>query len=129
MRRARRIDYDNARHQAPHGRPTPGWTYHKKMLALLGRHRSLGYDGGVKELPMHVRFALGLLIAAEAVAQNKPGDWPMYNHDIGSTRYSALNQITTANVGKLTQAWTFTTRAANAPGRGGGPGIGMQAVP
>jgi hypothetical protein len=59
---------------------------------------------------MHVRFALTFLIAATAVAQNKPGDWPMYNHDIGSTRYSALNQITAANVGKLSLAWTFTTR-------------------
>jgi glucose dehydrogenase len=86
---------------------------------------------------MQIRFALFLLFAAAAVAQTKPGDWPMYNHDIGSTRYSALNQITTSNVAKLTQAWTFTTRPANAPppngkakgGGRGGAGIGSEAVP
>jgi glucose dehydrogenase len=87
---------------------------------------------------MHVRFVLAFLIAARVVAQNKVGDWPMYNHDIGSTRYSALNQITTANVGKLSLAWTFTTRIpaptvdigkAIGGGRGGGFGIGAQAVP
>lgn len=86
---------------------------------------------------MHLRFALAFLIAARLAAQNKPGDWPMYNHDIGSTRYSALNQITVANVGKLALVWTFPTReptpraADKDQAKGGLPGfgIGAQAVP
>src|SRR5271165_5001480 len=70
-----------------------------------------------------------------------PGEWPMYNHDVGSTRYSPLTQITPANVSKLAESWTFTTRVPAPPGaadekgkqgkgggRGGG-GIGAQATP
>src|ERR1700748_2959456 len=38
-------------------------------------------------------------------------DWPMYAHDAGATRYSPLSQIDTANVSKLTQAWTFDSRS------------------
>jgi glucose dehydrogenase len=35
------------------------------------------------------------------------GDWPMYNRDAAGTRHSPLTQITPANVGRLTRAWTF----------------------
>jgi quinoprotein glucose dehydrogenase len=41
-------------------------------------------------------------------------DWPHYNGDPGSTHYSTLKQITTANVGKLQVAWTYDT-GDNAP--------------
>src|SRR5450631_4279826 len=34
-------------------------------------------------------------------------DWPMYNRDLASTRYSPLTQINTANVAKLTQSWSY----------------------
>jgi glucose dehydrogenase len=34
-------------------------------------------------------------------------DWPMYNRDLASTRFSPLTQISTANVAKLTQAWAY----------------------
>jgi len=44
---------------------------------------------------------------AAAQAQKGAGDWPMYRHDPASTGYSALNQIDTKNVTKLTQAWTM----------------------
>ncbi len=37
------------------------------------------------------------------------GDWPMYGHDAGGTRYSPLDQINTKNVAKLERAWTFHT--------------------
>jgi glucose dehydrogenase len=75
--------------------------YRQALLQSWRENLALGYDGDVKEFQMHVRFVLAFLIAARVVAQSKVGDWPMYNHDIGSTRYSALNQITTTNVGKL----------------------------
>jgi len=38
-------------------------------------------------------------------------DWAYPLGDQGAQRYSSLNQITTANVGKLTRAWTFHTGA------------------
>jgi len=54
-------------------------------------------------------------------------DWPMYNHDYSSTRFSPLKQINTANVQRLTPAWTYhmkkdgpASKTAGAAGRGGG---------
>jgi len=38
----------------------------------------------------------------------KPEDWLTYNGHIGGNRRSPLNQINTANVGKLALQWTFT---------------------
>jgi glucose dehydrogenase len=37
------------------------------------------------------------------------GDWPVYGHDAGGTRYSPLKQINTANVSRLQRAWTYHT--------------------
>ncbi|HKE28204.1 MAG TPA: PQQ-binding-like beta-propeller repeat protein [Bryobacteraceae bacterium] len=34
-------------------------------------------------------------------------DWPVYGHDPGGSRFSPLNQITTANVASLRRAWTY----------------------
>ncbi len=46
-------------------------------------------------------------------------DWPSYNRDLASTRYSALKQINTGNVGKLAQAWSYRLRPdANSPAAG-----------
>jgi lanthanide-dependent methanol dehydrogenase len=42
-------------------------------------------------------------------ASADPGNWTMPGRDYASTRYSPLDQLTTANVGKLALAWTFST--------------------
>ncbi|MGB9115321.1 MAG: PQQ-dependent dehydrogenase, methanol/ethanol family, partial [Bradyrhizobium sp.] len=42
------------------------------------------------------------------MSQN-PKDWVMPTGDYANHRYSKLNQITAANVGKLQVAWTFST--------------------
>jgi len=55
--------------------------------------------------------------AATDVRQ-KSGEWPSYGRDPGGQRFSPLTQITPANVGTLTRAWTFDTG-----------GTGMQATP
>jgi glucose dehydrogenase len=54
-------------------------------------------------------------------------DWPMYNHDPSSTRYSPLKQINTQNVQRLVPAWTYhmkkdgpQSHSAGAVSRGGG---------
>lgn len=49
---------------------------------------------------------LGALAQACGAAD---GEWPMAAHDYASTRYSALNQITPANVRSLKLAFTFYT--------------------
>ena len=52
------------------------------------------------------------------MSQN-PKDWVMPAGDYANTRYSKLNQITAANVGKLQVAWTFSTGVLR--GHEGGP--------
>jgi glucose dehydrogenase len=48
---------------------------------------------------------------AVAFSQITPqkGDWPVYGHDAGGTRYSPLKQINTTNVSRLQRAWTYHT--------------------
>jgi len=52
------------------------------------------------------------------MSQN-PKDWVIPSGDYANTRYSKLNQITAANVGKLQVAWTFSTGVLR--GHEGGP--------
>ena len=40
-------------------------------------------------------------------------DWPMFNRDLASTRYSPLTQITTANVANLAQVWSYRLQPPN----------------
>jgi len=40
-------------------------------------------------------------------------DWPMFNRDLASTRYSPLTQITTANVANLQQVWSYRLQPSN----------------
>src|SRR5271155_4323866 len=68
---------------------------------------------------------LGLATAgAWAQSAKAPaGDWPSYDHDPASTRYSLLTQINTKNVATLKSAWTYSLRSsAPAPPRFGGGG-------
>src|SRR2546425_12740858 len=82
---------------------------------------------------------------AAAAKPNPAADWPMYNPDLGGTRYSPLTEISTTNVANLKMAWSY--RLSNAPagrgaapapaskaaagqgGRGGGGGRGATPVP
>src|ERR1700733_4872690 len=51
-----------------------------------------------------------------------PGDWPSYNHDMASTRYSPLTQINVKNAASLQPAWTFSMKGEGPPPRFGGGG-------
>jgi PQQ-dependent dehydrogenase (methanol/ethanol family) len=59
-------------------------------------------------------FGLLLFASSAALAQdnaalmNDDKQWIMPSRDYAQTRYSRLNQITTANAGKLQVAWTFS---------------------
>lgn len=80
---------------------------------------------------------------AAAKATSIPAaDWPMYSRDLTSARFSPLKQITTANVSKLKQVWTYRPAAplptpdADAKGKGkgkgkggGAPAVNAQATP
>jgi lanthanide-dependent methanol dehydrogenase len=71
-----------------------------------------------------VLSAMGLANAASAnqdvqsLADN-PANWAIQSGDYGGHRYSKLDQITTANVGDLRVAWTFSTGVLR--GHEGGP--------
>src|SRR5437773_1696392 len=57
---------------------------------------------------------------AQTPKPNAAADWPMYNRDLGGTRYSPLTQINTTNVSNLKMAWSY--RLSNPPaGRGAAP--------
>jgi quinoprotein glucose dehydrogenase len=53
-------------------------------------------------------YQTGTTSAPAAASDGLPssGDWLHYGNDAGGTRYSTLDQITPANVGKLQLAWT-----------------------
>ena len=48
--------------------------------------------------------------------RNPSAEWPMYNRDLGGTRFSPLAQINTKNVNRLTQAWTYKVGKVKAEG-------------
>jgi len=58
-----------------------------------------------------VLSALPRLAAQRAAAGPAPGDWQLPGYDYGLTRYSPLDQITTANVTGLHPVWSFATGA------------------
>jgi lanthanide-dependent methanol dehydrogenase len=80
-----------------------------------------------------ISHTMGMVIGAAAVVAAGPlfaqtdlgkmsqnaNDWVMPTKDYANTRYSTLNQINTANVGKLQVAWTFSTGVLR--GHEGGP--------
>ena len=68
------------------------------------------------------RLTLLTILTASGLA-GQSADWPVIGGDLGSTRYSKLTQITPANVGKLTRAWTYNT------GDPGGGFRGTEATP
>jgi len=46
---------------------------------------------------------------APAPSGPPPGEWPAAGRDPGLTRYSPLDQITSANIGSLRPVWSFST--------------------
>lgn len=67
-----------------------------------------------KRLTLFALFAAAVSVATGSLtldAQN-PADWPAVAGDVGAMKYSPADQITPANVSKLTQAWTYPTGGA-----------------
>ena len=52
-------------------------------------------------------LTLALFLGLVGSAAGQTTGWPVYGGDIGNTRYSALDRITAANVGKLKVAWAL----------------------
>jgi glucose dehydrogenase len=66
----------------------------------------------IRRLFMHAVLAAAAMAATQARAQAplaNDGEWPMAARDYASTRFSPLDQVNAANVGKLKVAFTFDT--------------------
>src|SRR3954466_9370077 len=61
------------------------------------------------DLARRIFFAVAIVLVGRSVHAADDGDWVMPAHDYASTRYSALAEITSANVAQLKVAWTFST--------------------
>ena len=59
---------------------------------------------------MSLRFIPLAFLLAPALLAQPASDWPSYNRDLASTRYSPLAQITASNVQKLAPAWSVRLR-------------------
>src|SRR5436189_4941920 len=89
---------------------------------------------GERIIQMRIRYAVLLAAAAllptlaQSPKSNSSADWPMYNRDLGGTRYSPLTQISTSNVANLKPAWSYRLTAPAAP-RGGGAAAAAPLIP
>ena len=74
----------------------------------LSRHSGAGL---VRQLGLALLALPALALANADVEKNiaNSGNWAMQAGDMYNQRYSQLKQITTANVGKMQVAWTFST--------------------
>ena len=72
--------------------------------------------GGVFSLGLMALAAVSLVgqggLPAASLLSPSPDTWPMYNGDYSGRRYSALADITTANVKALSLAWIYQTTGA-----------------
>jgi len=66
-------------------------------------------DAPVTSTTQFARAGGSRAIPAPAASPADDGNWTMPGKDYASTRFSTLNQITAANVGKLQVAFTFST--------------------
>src|SRR5438094_148559 len=66
-----------------------------------------------------VVLVLPALAQTRATKPNADADWPMYNRDLGGTRFSPLTQLNAKNASDLKLAWSYKLRTTPAPaGRG-----------
>jgi len=64
------------------------------------------HDGVPMNVPLHAAFvvcATGATLTAQSV------NWPLHNLDLAGSRFSTMDQITTANVKSLVPRWLFQT--------------------
>ncbi len=73
-----------------------------KRLLLIGAVIGVGLGVGVRA--QNAKAPARTAVPAKAPAVH---DWPTVGNDPGSMKYSPLTQITPANVGQLTPAWTY----------------------
>src|SRR4051794_4663475 len=91
----------------------------ESLFTLLGAAAACAALGGCNRSPPKQQLGSATVyapppagdhaVAAPAASPADDGNWVMPGKDYASTRFSALNQITPANVSKLSLAFTFST--------------------
>src|SRR3989475_1277181 len=61
----------------------------------------------MRRLTASAILSAAVILALIAPAAGQTTDWPVYGGDTGNTRYSPLQTLTPANVGKLKVAWAL----------------------
>ena len=74
-------------------------------VAIVGLMPSCEVTSNSNSAP---KFSTNLPTGAVATVETEDGQWLMPAKDLASTRFSALDQINTGNVGALKPAWTFS---------------------
>jgi quinoprotein glucose dehydrogenase len=77
---------------------------------------------------MKMRLFVVIALTALSISQgqvrnsgkNPAAEWPMYNRDLGGTRFSPLTQINTRNVARLAPVWSYKIGKVKAEGITGG---------
>ena len=70
----------------------------------------------MKVIALSAVLALGTVLQTRAQSGS---DWPMYGHDLASTRFSPLSQINPDNVAQLKVAWSYPMRPEGSGPAGG----------
>src|SRR6476646_9455432 len=87
-------------------KPLPRWT----IGAFMRRSKRAGISAFVLLLACpSLSFAQPHAVSAPSAAPPDNGNWEMPGKNYASTRFSAMRQVTPANVGKLGLAFTFST--------------------
>jgi lanthanide-dependent methanol dehydrogenase len=80
------------------------------VVALIAAVMLWGPRGRLESIEQDsARTSAQKAVPAAAASPPDDGNWAMPGKDYASTRFSALNQVTPANVGKLAVAFTFST--------------------
>jgi alcohol dehydrogenase (cytochrome c) len=74
-------------------------------------------------------FVFSWLMVAVVAAQTPVDSWPTYHGDWSGRRYSALRQIDSANVNRLTLAWVYRLNTSRAGAIVGGEGPETPSAP
>ena len=71
--------------------------------------RAVGPRPGTPQQACLLLLVCFACVCEESKAQDHPGEWRHWGGDAGGQRYSPLDQITQANLSKLTRTWTYHT--------------------
>src|SRR5438067_2399928 len=69
--------------------------------------------GACAIMAMSLAFAAAAANTANFAPNDPPGEWHSQARDYANTRFSPLDQVTSANVVQLKEAWTFSDGTQN----------------